>query len=183
MASLFTHAFAAVSIGKTVTSGNMPRRFWLWSILCSLIPDADVIGFAFGISYGSVLGHRGFSHSLLFAAVMGLAAAKFGCADASPDRKKRFWMWLYFSALTASHGVLDAMTNGGLGVAFFSPFDATRYFFPWQPLGVSPIGIRPFFSDWGMRVMMSEFVYVWIPLCVLFACRGAARRLIDLLGK
>ncbi|NIM12838.1 MAG: hypothetical protein GTO45_29905 [Candidatus Aminicenantes bacterium] len=55
--------------------------------------------------------------------------------------------------LTASHGVLDAFTNGGLGIALLSPFDTTRHFSPWQPIEVAPIGIWAFFSDWGVKVM------------------------------
>src|SRR5215831_7502105 len=50
----------------------------------------------------------------------------------------RFALFAYLFLATASHGVLDAMTNGGLGVAFFSPFDTTRYFLPWRPIRVSP---------------------------------------------
>jgi len=38
------------------------------------------------------------------------------------------------------------MTKGGLGVAFFSPFDNSRYFLPWRPIRVSPIAIHRFFS-------------------------------------
>ena len=45
----------------------------------------------------------------------------------------------------ASHGVLDALTDGGPGVAFLAPFDDTRYFFPWRPIRVSPLW-RGFFS-------------------------------------
>ena len=62
-------------------------------------------------------------------------------------------MWLYFFLATASHGLLDAMTDGGLGVAFFSPFDNRRYFLPWTPIRVSPIGIEPFFTARGLEVL------------------------------
>lgn len=65
--------------------------------------------------------------------------------------------------MTATHGLLDAMTNGGLGIAFFFPFDNTRYFFDWRPIQVSPIGIRNFFSEWGLRVIISEAVYIGLP--------------------
>jgi len=53
----------------------------------------------------------------------------------------RGWLWLYFFLATASRGILDAMTNVGLGVAFFSPFNDIRYFFPWYPILVSPISL------------------------------------------
>jgi hypothetical protein len=72
----------------------------------------------------------------------------------------------HFFLVTASHGMLDAMTDGGLGVAFFAPFDNGRYFFPWRPMLVSPIGIAPFFSRYGLDVLISEFVWIWIPIGV-----------------
>ena len=72
-------------------------------------------------------------------------------------------MLIYFFILTASHGVLDALTSGGLGIALFAPFDNTRYFFPYTPIKVSPIGVAAFFSDWGKRVMISEILWVWLP--------------------
>ncbi|WBX74857.1 hypothetical protein PG913_00110 [Tenacibaculum pacificus] len=64
---------------------------------------------------------------------------------------------------TASHAVLDALTTGGLGVAFFSPFDTTRYFFPWRPIKVSPIGVERFFGERGIKVLKSEFLWIGIP--------------------
>jgi inner membrane protein len=75
--------------------------------------------------------------------------------------------WLYLFLATASHGILDAFTDGGLGVAFFSPFDSTRYFFPFRPIEVSPIGAR-FFSERGLSVFYNELAWVWLP-CIVFA--------------
>jgi hypothetical protein len=72
-----------------------------------------------------------------------------------------------------SHTLLDAMTSGGLGVAFFSPFSNERYFFPWRPIRVSPIGVD-FFGEAGVAVLRSELIWVWIPCAVL----GVAGRLI-----
>ena len=74
---------------------------------------------------------------------------------------------LYFTVVTASHGVLDALTNGGLGIAFFAPFDSTRYFFAWRPVRVSPISITAFFSRWGVRIVLSEMLYIWLPTGLL----------------
>ena len=85
-------------------------------------------------------------------------------------------MGLYFFLSAASHGLLDALTDGGLGVAFFSPFDRTRYFFPVRPIAVSPIGIREFFSEQGLVVMTSELTWVWLPVVVLFVGLRALKR-------
>jgi len=63
------------------------------------------------------------------------------------------------------------MTSGGFGIAFFAPFSNARYFFPWRPIVVSPIGIGAFFSHRGLEVMPSELVWIWLPAAaVVFAC-------------
>jgi inner membrane protein len=59
--------------------------------------------------------------------------------------------------------VLDAMTNGGIGIAFWAPFDGTRYYLPWRPIVVSPLGVSRFLSPWGVAVMVSEVLWVWLP--------------------
>ena len=85
-------------------------------------------------------GHRGFTHSIIFAALIATIAVGAAFRRALPSIS-RFSVWMYFFLATASHGLLDAMTDGGLGVAFFAPFDNRRYFLPWTPIRVSPIGI------------------------------------------
>ena len=77
--------------------------------------------------------------------------------------KRSLFTFLFFFLLTASHGLLDALTDGGLGIALLSPFTNERFFFPWTPIVVSPIGIRGFFSRWGLEVLKSELVWVWLP--------------------
>jgi inner membrane protein len=76
---------------------------------------------------------------------------------------------LFLFLATASHGVLDAMTTGGLGVAFFAPFDAGRYFLPWRPIEVSPLGVGRFLGARGVRVLASEALWVWLPAALLTA--------------
>ena len=77
MASAFTHAFVAVAAGKVYAREPMGWRFWVASIALSILPDLDVIGFAFGIRYEDFLGHRGFSHSIVFAGLAGAAVLVF----------------------------------------------------------------------------------------------------------
>jgi inner membrane protein len=86
-----------------------------------------------------------------------------------------FYDWLGFLFLVAvSHGLLDALTDGGLGVAFFAPFDGRRYFFPWRPIEVSPIGLG-FFSARGARTFLSELQWVWLPTGALVGAVEAVR--------
>ena len=131
-----------------------------------MLPDIDVVGFRFGIRYGDFWGHRGFTHSLLFASILATLAPGWDSLTRCPGLN-RTWLWLYFFLATASHGILDAMTNGGLGVAFFSPFNNTRFFLPWHPILVSPISLTRFFSGRGVAVLRSELIWIWIPTGLL----------------
>jgi inner membrane protein len=141
-------------------------RFWGLSLLCTLLPDVDVVGFAMGIPYEHLLGHRGLTHSLVFAGVMGLLVVRLGFSSVDPGTGVWWSLVTHFFLVTASHGVLDALTDGGLGSAFFAPFDSSRYFFPWTPIKVSPIGISEFFTAYGMKVLVSELKWVGIPVGV-----------------
>lgn len=139
----------------------MTRRVLLLGVLCSIVPDLDVIGFSFGIQYGDLWGHRGMTHSLLFAVLW--SAGIVGLWFKQKARAARVGIFVYLFLCIASHGVLDALTDGGLGVAFFSPFDTSRYFFAARPVAVSPIGISAFISEDALRVLMSEMNWIWLP--------------------
>jgi inner membrane protein len=169
MASAFSHALVALTLGKLYTRQPMPWRFWFLSMGCAILPDADVIGFVWHVPYGHLLGHRGLSHALCFAALLAVGVV-WGAFPHLARWSGAWWkLVLYFTLVTASHGVLDAMTNGGLGIAFLAPFDTGRYFFPWHPIQVSPIGIMVFFSQRGWRVLQSECQYIWLPMAGLYA--------------
>ena len=135
---------------------------------CSVIPDVDVVAFEVGISHDRLLGHRGLSHSLLFATLLGGLSVALFFRNVHQFRA-RAKLFVYFTAATASHGLLDAMTDGGLGVAFFAPFSSERYFFPWRPIKVSPIGATAFFSQEGAEALLSELIWLWLPAVSLIA--------------
>ena len=140
------------ALGQAGTSDwHKDWRFWSLMIACSILPDIDSIGFRLGIPYSSFWGHCGITHSLIFAAILGV------CVAAGFSRIfRRLWMLaILLFAVTATHGILDAMTDGGLSIAFFSPFDLQRYFLPWRPIHVSPIGVGSFFSARGLRILWS----------------------------
>jgi len=134
-----------------------------------------VLGFRLGINYEDLLGHRGLSHSLVFAIILSLVVTFLAFRQLLP-RWTRLVLFSYFFAVTASHGILDAMTDGGLGVAFFAPFDDTRYFFPFRPIKVSPIGLS-FFSARGIDVLWSEFFWVCIPAAIIAGAVLCCRRI------
>ncbi len=168
MASAFGHVAVAWALGKTLDPKLYSLRFWGWAFFCSVLPDLDVVGFAFGIPYEHLFGHRGFTHSILFAIVVGLMVPRLAVKPDSFPSISYGRLAFFFFGVTLSHGLLDACTNGGLGIAFFAPFDSTRYFSPWTPLKVSPIGIGSFFSYWGIQVILSEVVWIGIPVGLWF---------------
>jgi inner membrane protein len=174
MASLFSHAVAALGIGAAFYQPGFPRRAWAMGTACAIVPDLDVIGFRFGVHYGDFWGHRGFTHSLVFAVILALLPTVIAFPlNTSYDRRI---LWLYLFLAASSHGLLDAVTDGGLGVAFLSPFDLTRYFFPWRPVLVSPIGVGRFFSVRGAAVLRTEIVWIWLPSAFLAAFAFLLRR-------
>lgn len=167
MASAFSHAVAALSIGSCFYRPQIPKSVWVAGVACSVIPDLDVIGFHFGIQYRDFWGHRGFTHSLLFAVLLASAIVVV-MSWRGTSGIGRFALFGYLFLTTASHGLLDSITNGGLGVAFFSPFNNNRYFLPWRPVRVSPISVSRFFTPRGFAIMQSEFLWIWLP-AILFA--------------
>lgn len=176
MASLISHAVVALGIGAAFYKPHTPKRVLALGAVCSMLPDIDVVGFHFGVHYGDFWGHRGITHSLLFAGLLAtlmVATSLAGNGNVSANQKV---LWLYFFLATASHGFLDAMTNGGLGVALFSPFDTSRYFLPWRPILVSPIGVWKFFSSRGVAVLRSEVIWIWVPAALVALLALALRR-------
>jgi len=174
VASAFTHAIAGLAIGTAFQGRQTPARYWVLGATFAALPDLDGIGFWLGVPYESIFGHRGFSHSILFAAMvaaLGLLAFRGRAFEAERTR-----IWTYLFLATASHGVLDAMTTGGGGVAFFAPVVNERYFFPWRPIVVSPMSIRRFFSERGVRILASELVFVWIPAALVALTAHVLRR-------
>ncbi len=166
MASAFSHVVVAGSLGVALRLNKASWRFWVLGAACSILPDLDVIGHGMGVPYAHPLGHRGLTHSLAFAALVSLVVVR-TCFRGVQEKAYRPRLFLYFFLATASHGILDAMTNGGLGVAFFAPLDNTRYFLPFRPIEVSPISIQGFMTARGMEILASEVIWVWLPASLI----------------
>ncbi len=164
MPTVITHPVVALGLAPWLPKPLRRPAVLLTGIVLTALPDLDVIGFGFGIAYGDLLGHRGLSHSLPFALLLGgLVAA----AMARRDRVGFALLWLYFFLCLASHGLLDAFTDGGLGVAFFSPFSNERYFFDFRPVRVSAIGVQSFFAGRWLELLAIEFRWIWLPALAL----------------
>lgn len=142
-----------------------------------MIPDLDVAAFRLGIPYAAQFGHRGFTHSILFAcglALLGIALTRY--LRSTPQK-----VFLFLFVAIASHGLLDACTNGGLGIAFLWPFSDARFFAPFRPIQVSPIGIQHVLSAHGLAVFRSELMWVWLPCFSAAAVVVVCRRILKFL--
>ncbi len=164
MASCFGHAVAAVGLGALVLRKGDGARPWIAGVILANVADLDVLGFPLGIPYADAWGHRGATHSVAMALVLGWVALWL----LRPPEGERRRLGIYFVVAALSHGLLDMATTGGLGVALAWPLSKVRWFWPHRPIRVSPIGIGPFFTARGLRVLASEAV--WIGMPALVAC-------------
>lgn len=175
MASAISHAVASAGISAWFYRPAVPRRVWVAAAACAILPDADAIGYWLGVPYGSVWGHRGLTHSLCFAAGLALLVTLLADERTRTALGRPRLLALFF-LVTASHGLLDACTNGGGGVAFFAPFWNHRYFMPVRPIAVSPMSVTRFFSARGARILRSEALWIWLPTAAVMLAAVLARR-------
>lgn len=175
MPTIFTHALVPLLPGAAAESRRIPHRLLTAGVVAAMLPDADVLAFHLHIPYADAFGHRGATHSACFAlACAAIAALGHRWLGASRRLAASF---VGLSAL--SHPLLDACTDGGLGVALWWPWNDARWFAPWRPIAVSPIGTR-FFSARGWHVLASEALWVWLPTALvatgIVLWRRASRR-------
>ena len=181
MASIFTHCVVAGSLSQISPKLEKKdrRKFIFLLLLISVVPDLDVIGLAYGIPYQHPLGHRGLTHSFFFSFLMALFACFFLVKTEQRFTIVWWWLLLVLFVSASSHGVLDAMTDGGLGVGFFIPFSQERYFLDWRPIKVSPIGVTEFFAYRAWLILKSEIIFIWIPVLSVAFILGIVRRLVN----
>lgn len=152
MPSSFSHAMVAVAASSVVAPKRLLWRFILLGAMVAALPDIDAIGRPFGMGDLEFLGgHRGFTHSFSFAAMLGLLVAL-------STRGRREWdgyrirLGIFVALVTASHGALDYLSRIGAreGVQFLSPFSRHRFTQTWHPID----GI------------LGELIVLFIPLSV-----------------
>jgi inner membrane protein len=128
MPTVFAHALVPLAVGLGLGRRRIPPRLLVAGALAAMLPDADVVVFKLGIAYADALGHRGASHSFVFALTLGAGAAL--CHRLL--RAKAWTAFLFVGVAVLSHPLLDMLTNGGLGVALLWPWSEQRFFAPWR---------------------------------------------------
>ena len=172
MATTYTHAVVGLGLAQLYTPGRLRWLHWSLAAVLAIFPDIDAFSSA---AYGAILGHRGWTHSLVFSLWLALLAASLTFRTF----RGSFWALsgVFFLAL-ASHGLLDALTRGGFGIPFFWPLTEQRYG-NWGPIPVSDLGFEiP--DPRRSRSLRSELLWVWLPtgicVCLLALFRAVRRR-------
>ncbi|WP_079220619.1 metal-dependent hydrolase [Stenotrophomonas maltophilia] len=181
MPSIITHAAVPLALWCAADRGRIPPRLLAAGVIAAMLPDADMLAFALHIPYADAFGHRGASHSLLFALVVAALATlllsfgsrrpwsavpcqpRLASTTARSTAASTVQAAVFVLVCAASHPLLDAMTSGGLGVALAWPWSEHRFFAPWRPIRVSPFAPQ-FFSARGLATLLSELRWVWLPL-------------------
>lgn len=170
MPTTITHAVIGIGLAGALPGKTPGRPLYAAAAAVSFVPDLDTYLMEW-IPYHHPLGHRGFSHSLLFGLVLAVAAALILRFAEKGARRKFIPLLLFLFALTVLHGIFDAMTDGGLGVGFFIPFENSRYFLPIRPIPVSWIGLSNMFHERTVVAFVTELGLFWAPAAIPFAIR------------
>ncbi len=171
MPTFVGHSLVALSVcaplQRTPLGKAMSLPGWVTLlVIVSLLPDLDVLMLRW-LPYSHPLSHRGLGHSLFFALVASLCIT-ISCYLAGIVRGKLLTLFLIFlvvAVVMGSHGILDALTDGGLGIGLLIPWDLTRYFFPVRPIPVALLSPSTMFSPYMLHVYTVE-VALFGPFCL-----------------
>ena len=173
MPTVFTHAIVPLVLGAACERRLVSWRLAAAGAISGALPDADVLSLQFDVARDTLLAHRGWTHSIGFACLLGALAAL-----AAPRLRARPAVaFAVIAAAVLSHPLLDMLTNGGSGVALWWPFSSERVSFEWQPVLVSPISIEGFLTAYGWKVVLSELRWILLPCLALAMAIRLGRRI------
>jgi len=135
-----THIVLGACLGEVLLDRKLGRKAMLWGAIAQSVPDIDFLANLWMKPPGSLLAHRGLTHSLLFAVLVSIALALAAEKWHRPHNIS-FRKWLqFFLMVIGLHLLLDAFNNYGVG--WFEPFSSERISF--HAIYVAD----PFFSVW-----------------------------------
>jgi inner membrane protein len=176
--TVFTHAVVGLVLGRALARERWSVGFAVVCAASAALPDADALFHGlFDAAALDPFEHRGLTHSLAFAAGWALLLAFLDWRRRpDPTLSDAGRLAGVLAVVTASHGMLDGLTDGGSGVRLLLPFADTEWFAPWRPIPVAPIDARQFFGPWGARVLSAEVVGVWLPALAALGAVEILRR-------
>lgn len=180
MSSLVGHGLAG-TLASSVACGPQAfrgRRVMLWlGAAIALVPDFDVVIWMV-LRPAGISPHRGFSHSLLFAAMSALVFTV-----AARLRARLPLRTALFALLGAaiSHPLLDFLMGAGPGIRFLAPFSETGYLFALRAVPTAYYGLS---AGSLLAVLLAPRtilgvaleVLIFFPLILAAQSRGPRRR-------
>ena len=171
MPTVITHALLPL-IGAAAVGPPVSTRLAVAGMACAILPDADLISRWFDIPHTADLGHRGATHTILFALLMGAL----GAGGAASFRTSRAWAAGFLFLATLSHPLADMLTDGGKGIMLFWPLSDKRFRWLVHPVDVSPIGVRSLINGTLDDILLSELVWLVLPALLLAVLYRLVRR-------
>ncbi len=122
-----THIVLGAAIGEAALGRKVGNKAMLWGAFAGSLPDFDVAITSFFNPVDALFVHRGFSHSLLFIALLspllGFFLSKIHPKDAASPRQ---WAILSFFSML-SHIIIDCFNTYGTAILY--PFSKIRIAF------------------------------------------------------
>jgi inner membrane protein len=172
VATFPTHAVVGLAVADLVGGRRSRAGLLAAGAILAALPDVDSL-VAKHLFDHSWFDHRALTHGLPFALAVGLlVAGVFFRGRSLPWGRAALALVLAVLA----HGALDAMTRGGAGVAFLSPFSDEEFRSPWRPIPVAPLSLRYVFSERAFRVLLWEALWILLPVAVLLVVVHRRRR-------
>lgn len=142
------HLVAGLAVGRLHARGGRAAVSLCAFAGLGLLPDVDAIGILIGHPLRGALGHRGATHSLLFALMAGAIAAL------TPlGRGRRLATFGLATLAVLTHPLLDMLTRGGVRLLW--PFDGTWRWFGWAPYPMAPVGLG-LLTPRGLSLLLLE---------------------------
>lgn len=180
----FGHVAVGLLTGRLHGGADGQSRRLSWGTMLTFaalaaLPDADVLAVALGAHDGGAVGHRGASHSLSVAIALGV----FGALMA----RKLGWPVLRTAVATtlavASHGVLDALGEGGRGIPFLWPLSHERFMSPWRLLPDAPRGLRLISRSGLVDIALEFLLFLPVTLAAVWPVRRPRPQLVAIEGE
>ena len=161
MPTPITHIIASIPMNSTVMRKTNTKKILFWSFVIAVIPDLDLIG---NVPINNIFGHRGFTHSLIFALLLTLLASVMFWREFKNDKSRFYLISLNFLLVAMMHPFLDAGTDRNYGVAFFSPWSNHRYSLPWAPINDKALGLWNYYVLGWWEIFKVEAVIIFVAI-------------------
>ena len=135
-----THLALGACMGEAFAGKPLGRKALLWGAMAQSIPDIDFIAALWMPTAEQLLAHRGFTHSLLFCALIAPLFALLAELLHRPHNISLLRWLLFFGGVIFAHIFIDVFNNYGVGL--LEPFSHQRFSF--NAIYV----VDPIFSIW-----------------------------------